>query len=87
MSITPEILTLCRRSNLDSRANRKGSANLRNECCSSERSDTCFVTQCGAVFVEELIDETFESADFSAGLAVLLNERDQPLQPIGAGHC
>ena len=74
------------RANLDSRANRNGSPTsaIKRRCC--DRADAGFVTQCGAVFVEQRVDVAFELADLATRRPVLVDERDQPRQPILAGH-
>src|SRR5690606_2672622 len=49
-------------------------------------ADAGFVAQCGAVFVEELVDVGFEAADLTASCSVLVDEWQQPRQSIGAGQ-
>lgn len=51
-----------------------------------DRPHTGFVTQDGAVFVEEFIDETFEAADFSSSCPLLGNGCLEPLKAIGTSQ-
>jgi hypothetical protein len=53
--------------------------------CRSDGCDAWFVTEGGAVFIEEFIDELFQTADLGSHLTVLVDERDQPRQPILPG--
>jgi hypothetical protein len=48
-------------------------------------SDPGLVTQGGAVRVEEVVQIAFELADLPAGSAVLVDERQEPREPVGAG--
>ena len=52
------------------------------KCGRSDRSDAWLVAQCGAVLIEEVVDVSFELADLTACLAVTVDERDQPRQPV-----
>ena len=49
-------------------------ADFADQCRGADRPDTRFVTQGGAVGVEEVIDVAFEAADVAAGGAVLVDE-------------
>jgi hypothetical protein len=53
---------------------------------SGDRSNAGFVKQGGAVLIEEPIEIAFELMDLAAGLAVVIDERHQPRQPVGARH-
>ena len=50
-----------------------------------DRADPGLVTQGGAVGVEQLVDPAFERADLAAGSPVLVDERQEPGDPVGAG--
>jgi hypothetical protein len=57
---------------------------LADECRRGDGSDAGFVAQRGAVFVEQRVKLGFEAADLTSPDAVLVDEHDQPLEPIDA---
>ncbi len=60
-------------------------ADLAQQGRGGDGADAWFVAQGGAVLVEQLVDEPFETADLAASCAVLVDECLQPGEPMAAG--